>query len=771
MSANWNTWNPYGMNRVVDAKSKLQITFACYNEKDKKICDRYGFNIGQPIKNPKVFMHHIDLDMGLVTKIYPRDRKLGYAALELEVQDGKVILEYCVHDERLIFKIIPSQIQSDTKLLTYIDFWYGDLFSIQQKENGFLIYKDEKHYVQLSNYLDYSQSFEKFAEKKVQDSSEQINRQLSQVLLFEICADKPTYIICQNDGFESDKMDEDAIESILTHEKNKVKNNRLKIQINGFDNIGDALIDPIYWNRLWDNKNDKVYIPVNREWTQMIFKAVGVNNDFLDKPMIFTWDAAFTALIASQYSSDISKQLIKDILSYQHENGKVPQLNLGDSIENVNPISNPPVVAYCAWKIYLKTQDKEFLNDVYPGLKKWYEWMGIERDRNQDGLLEWGSDGQKYRLEESKYAAYNESGLDDSPMWDEAEWDEEKMCFAMNCVGLSSLHAISAHVLSLMARELGIIEEKEKYKSEYNKYSENIRKVLWDEDRKVFSNRHWSGVFTRELSPTSFYPLIANAASTEMAKKTIEQVLMNKRMFWGDYIFPSISKESQYYDPDGDYWRGRVWPPMNYLVYLGVKNYDNRLSYEIANKMASMFMNEWNSSCHVHENFSGKTGHGEPEKGVYARSCPFYTWGSLMLLPIVHEYIDLSDEKELILGNLYADGSFYIENYVIGSHYYDLYYTKDKFSVYKNKKLFIETDGCTKVVMSIEIPTSFKIYSQNNMIKLTIGHLEVRRDYLVESEGNVKKYRSDGEGQIKIILHMYEASVNVNLLFSNQKIK
>ena len=54
----------------------------------------------------------------------------------------------------------------------------------------------------------------------------------------------------------------------------------------------------------------------------------------------------------------------------------------------------------------------------------------------------------------------------------------------------------------------------------------------------------------------------------------IAKHLKNPDEFWGKWVIPSIA----FNDPafkDQDYWRGRIWGPMNYLVYLGLQNYND----------------------------------------------------------------------------------------------------------------------------------------------------------------------------------------------------
>ncbi len=82
---------------------------------------------------------------------------------------------------------------------------------------------------------------------------------------------------------------------------------------------------------------------------------------------------------------------------------------------------------------------------------------------------------------------------------------------------------------------------------------------------------------------------------------------------------------------NGSYtWCGRVWAPINFIVYEGLKNYDICLAEQLGEKSFELLYTEWQRHGHIHENISASTGIGEPQDGMYARSCPFYTWGGLL---------------------------------------------------------------------------------------------------------------------------------------------
>lgn len=97
-------------------------------------------------------------------------------------------------------------------------------------------------------------------------------------------------------------------------------------------------------------------------------------------------------------------------------------------------------------------------------------------------------------------------------------------------------------------------------------------------------------------------------------------------LFWGDYILPSIARNDPAY-PDQDYWRGRIWAPMNYLVYRALETAGEKTACkDLASKSLALLMQEWTLHGHVHENYDGDTGMGCGVKN----SDKFYHWGGLL---------------------------------------------------------------------------------------------------------------------------------------------
>jgi putative isomerase len=94
-------------------------------------------------------------------------------------------------------------------------------------------------------------------------------------------------------------------------------------------------------------------------------------------------------------------------------------------------------------------------------------------------------------------------------------------------------------------------------------------------------------------------------------------------------VIPSIARSDPAFK-DQDYWRGRIWGPMNYLVYLGLRNYDSpeamEARRELARKSTDLFLLEWRTKGHVHENYSAV----QDDSDTVTSSDRFYHWGALL---------------------------------------------------------------------------------------------------------------------------------------------
>jgi hypothetical protein len=381
--------------------------------------------------------------------------------------------------------------------------------------------------------------------------------------------------------------------------------------------IVDAIETTLGWDTIYEPAGQRVISPVSRVWC--------VN---WGGYVLFDWDTFFAATLASIGDRDLAYANAIEILREETPQGFVP--NFARPGWKSFDRSEPPVGAITVLGLYKQFHDRWFLEDTFAPLLSWNRWWAAHRDER--GYLAWGSDGDTKPGNMADHSsgtwqgAVYESGLDNSPMYDGANYNAQTHLLEVGDVGLMSLYIADCDVLAEMADVLNKPVEAHELRERAARYRAKLA-TMWDEKSGIFLNKDLrTGKAGTRLSPTNFYPLLAGAATPEQAKQMIERHLRNPKEFWGQWILPSIAMDDAAF-ADQNYWRGRIWGPMNYLVYLGLMKYDDSdTRREFAQKSYELFLKEWKENGHVHENYNSILGTGDDVKN----SDRFYHWGALL---------------------------------------------------------------------------------------------------------------------------------------------
>jgi neutral trehalase len=210
--------------------------------------------------------------------------------------------------------------------------------------------------------------------------------------------------------------------------------------------------------------------------------------------------------------------------------------------------------------------------------------------------------------------------------------------------GLTSMYVMDCEALADIADELGKTDESKELRARAAAYRRNLG-GLWDEEKGFYFNKLTrTNEFSYQMSPTNFYPLLAEAPSREQAERMMKEHFYNPSEFWGEWIMPSISRNDPHYK-DNEYWRGRIWAPMNFLVYIGLRNYplaDARA--DLAEKSKRLILKSWLAEGHVYENYNADTGAGDDVDS----SDKFYHWGALLaFISFIEKGVVPAPEKPL----------------------------------------------------------------------------------------------------------------------------
>jgi putative isomerase len=392
-----------------------------------------------------------------------------------------------------------------------------------------------------------------------------------------------------------------------------------------------AIQSVIGWNVIYDASHDRVIFPVSRLW----------NDNFGGQFVLFDWDTYFGAWMASLESKELAYANAVEITKSITPGGFIPNF-AGSYGSGSFDRSQPPVGSLVFNQLYKKFQNKWLLEYVYNDLLKWNRWWPKNRDNK--GLLCWGSSPVEPPLKSDfatntwQGAAY-ESGLDNSPMYDSIPFNKQSHMLELADAGLTGLYVMDCDNLAEIATILGKVQDAEELKDRGNYYRKNLGQ-FWDEKAGIYKNKRTdTGEFSNRISPTIFYPMLAKAPTQAQAERMMKEHLMNPEEFYGEWMIPSIARNDSAFK-DQDYWRGRIWGPMNFLVYLGLKNYDLPEATKILTEKSNrLFMENVKLNSYVYENYNALTGNtGDPAEGKRMGD-NYYHWGALLGFMALMEFV------------------------------------------------------------------------------------------------------------------------------------
>jgi hypothetical protein len=371
------------------------------------------------------------------------------------------------------------------------------------------------------------------------------------------------------------------------------------------------------WNLVYEPRLDRVVSTVGRLW-----------NEEYGGYCLFGWDNFFLAYMSSLYDRDLALANVIEHLRGATDEGFVPNDNRGNGSKSWDR-SQPPVGSIMVREIYKKYPERWFLEATFDDLLAWNRWWVTRRFN--EGLLSYGSHSADNPFNEpatqSKRTAGYESGMDDSPMYEGVPFSKEKNTLELQDVGLTSLVIADSLALAEMGDVLGRESQAQELRDRSRSLAANMER-LWDEETGLYLNRRTdTGTLSRRLSPTLFYPLLGGVPTQERAQRMVTDHLLNPDEFWGEWIIPSIAR-NDFSFPRQRYWRGAIWPPLNFLTYLSLRRAGfHEPASELATRSLELLLREWQRQGYVSENYSSITGTGDDER---LSSDRFHSWGALM---------------------------------------------------------------------------------------------------------------------------------------------
>lgn len=433
------------------------------------------------------------------------------------------------------------------------------------------------------------------------------------------------YYLCDSDApvlvYTGDDISLEEAESLMKARKEEFVNEGKAKWGDKYESY-HAMQSILAWDTVYDPMDGIVVTPVSRNWNM----SNSTVSDIMGAYVLFDWDTYFASEMFSVDNRELAYCNAIEITMAADKCGFVPNFTTSNSCSVDR--SQPPVGSRAVWTIYERYHDRWFLELLYPRLLRWNLWWPANRD--QEGLLCWGSTpaGGAFHTDEptARQQAIYESGLDNTWVYDDSRFLLDKNVVCYNDVGLSAMYVMDCEFLAKIADELGCRKDAREIRQRGEYYKKNLQSLWSDEDGMFFCKDLRDGQLVKKMDATNFYPMLCGAASPEQAGRMVKEHLTNDNEFWGEWIVPVTPRNSPAFK-DNNYWRGRIWGPTNFLVYLGLREYGfEDVRKEFAQKSNKLLMKDWLARGYIYENWNAVTGQGDDVNN----SDRFYHWGSLL---------------------------------------------------------------------------------------------------------------------------------------------
>jgi glycogen debranching enzyme len=314
-------------------------------------------------------------------------------------------------------------------------------------------------------------------------------------------------------------------------------------------------------------------------------------------PYQWLWDSCFHAIVLARLEPEAAMAELRSLVARQFGDGMIPHIiywvpgelhryDWGKGGET-SALTQPPMLAYAAWRVYEATRDTRFLIELYPSLMRYYAYLVDKRDPSDHHL--------------AGIINPDESGEDNSPRFDAVlhvpvdisrddhlkrrvelidanracRFDAElcmKRHFWVKDVPFNAILVENLRILGEIAKLLGKPDGAHFCQLHVELVSEAMRERLFD------GRVYWSAVAITDYERLEvatwahFAPLFAGLYTSDEERRVVAEELLNEDTFWAPYGLRTVSKREPSYRSDG-YWRGSAWMAPHWFVYQGLMRY------------------------------------------------------------------------------------------------------------------------------------------------------------------------------------------------------
>jgi glycogen debranching enzyme len=380
----------------------------------------------------------------------------------------------------------------------------------------------------------------------------------------------------------------------------------------------------------------------------------------LTYPFQWFWDSCFNAIALSHFDIARAEAELVSLLKNQHDDGFVSHVTFWQRDQHEEVVSTyaiafrnkyltdemqPPLLAEAVAAVASRGRGPEFLREILPSVRRFYDWLDRVRSPYGDGLV--------------RVVQPDETGLDHSPKWDElmeikdeenASWfrgwnlicdkyvpynrDPKKMIeedyFVVADVMVNVIYIENLRVMERLYLQLNDAESAKIFAERAALARKSLDTKCWDEQSQLYFDIN--GKNDRKIKVNTFsslMPLLLPDLDPARRDALLKH-LTDPQEYWSEYPIPTVAMNHPSFRPDtvgGNLvFRGPTWIHSNWYLARGLIRHGR---IDLARHIAAQSV-ELIRKSGVREYYNPHTGAGW--------GAPDFSW-STILLDLVEQVI------------------------------------------------------------------------------------------------------------------------------------
>jgi glycogen debranching enzyme len=324
-------------------------------------------------------------------------------------------------------------------------------------------------------------------------------------------------------------------------------------------------------------------------------------------PFQYFWDTCFHVFTLTALGEvEMAKKHVYSLFQMQRPDGFVGHMNywkrlwpgrITDFLQlmprgvlhfnkpHMSALVQPPLAAQAVLRIYRHSQDLEFVKQLLPKLKKYYQWLAANRDFEGEGLLSIITpfeSGMDWKASYDPVLGYDKGKAGPQLFWKVLQVDAHNFLkgydlpriyksnkFIVKDAAFNTIYAQNLEVLAHLC-ELAEDDDGEYYMAQAQKTEKSILRYMYDENDAAFYDLH--GHDYRKLrirTATIFFPVVLKSVPDGVCRKVLEKHLLQQDGFHVPFPVPSLAIDEPAFDPDESLyiWRGPSWVLFNWFLH------------------------------------------------------------------------------------------------------------------------------------------------------------------------------------------------------------